>query len=155
MNSNKYHQYYKEVLQSTTKLSTCSRVNVGAIIVKKGRILCSGYNGTMPGRPHCNEVFSFSDQELMRLGSEEFLEVHRKFSLRNEGHAETSAIATAAKLGIAIDGCDMAVSHTPCLSCAKVIIPAGIKTVFYLEKYDREPEGLLLLEECGVECVQL
>lgn len=151
----KYHQYYKDVLIATTKLSTCSRVQVGAIIVSKGRILCSGYNGSMPGQPHCNEVFDVAEQFLMKSGSEIAVETHRRFSLRNEGHAEISAIATAAKLGSATDGCEMAVSHTPCLSCAKAIITSGIKTVFYLEKYDREPEGLELLAECGIECIQL
>lgn len=150
---NKYHKFYKEVLLATMKLSTCTRVQVGAIIVDNGRIICSGYNGTMPGQPHCYDHFKKADIELMT--KEEYSQMHREFSLRYEGHAEVSAIATAARLGIATQNCDIAVTHTPCPSCAKAIIIAGIKRVFYLEVYDREPEGLELLKECGVECLQI
>lgn len=148
--SSKYLNYYKEVLESSTKMSTCRRLHVGAIIVKEGRVKSSGWNGTMPGQPHCNEIFSEEDST-----SEAFYEAHGKFSAENEGHAEMSAIAYAAREGVATNGCDMAVSHTPCSACAKVIILAGIKRIYYIEKYDRDLTGMALLEKCGVECIQL
>lgn len=150
---NKYYTYYRTVLLATTELSTCTRVQVGAIIVRDGRILVSGYNGSMPGQPHCTDIFTPERIELMK--PEEYSEAHRLFSLHNEGHAEMSAISTAAKFGIAVGDCEMAVTHTPCPMCAKSIIIAGIQKVMYLEVYDREPEGLALLQKCGIECIQI
>lgn len=150
---NKYYNYYRTVLKATTELSTCTRVQVGAIIVREGRILVSGYNGTMPGQEHCEDVFT--PEVISKLTPEEYSEQHRLYSLYNEGHAEASAISTAAKYGIAVNGCGIAVSHTPCPMCAKSIIIAGIKEVMYLEVYDREPQGLELLRKCGIKCIQI
>lgn len=150
---NKYFNYYRKVLTATTELSTCTRVQVGAIIVRDGRILCSGYNGSMPGQPHCSDVFT--SERMCFLSAEEYSEQHRLYSLYNEGHAEASAISTAAKYGIAVNGCGIAVTHTPCPMCAKGIIIAGIKEVMYLEVYDREPQGLELLQKCGIKCIQI
>ena len=147
-NPNKYYDYYRQVLKATAELSTCTRVQVGAIIVRDGRILASGYNGTMPGQPHCD--VAFPDTSI-----DGYVEQHRLFSLYNEGHAEASAIASAARYGIAVDKCSIAVSHTPCPMCAKSIIIAGIKEVLYLELYDREPQGLELLQKCGIQCIQI
>jgi dCMP deaminase len=150
---NKYYDYYRKVLLATTELSTCTRVQVGAIIVRDGRLLSSGYNGSMPGQSHCSDVFP--PERIESMTPEEYSAAHRIYSLHNEGHAELSAISTAAKYGIAVGGCDIAVTHTPCPMCAKSIIIAGIQKVLYLEVYDREPEGLVLLQKCGIKCIQI
>ena len=148
----KYGRLYKEVLQAIEKQSTCARKQVGAIIVTNGRILSSGWNGSMPGQPHCNDHFTV--ENIAKLG-DSFYDVHGVWSTRSEGHAELSAIATAAKLGIAIGGCEIAVSMSPCNMCAKAIIISGLKKVYFIERYDRDPTGLELLEQCGIECIQL
>lgn len=132
------------------KNSTCKRLSVAAIIVKDGRVINSGWNGSMPGKQHCCEHFAH-----LPADHPDFYEQHGKWSARNEGHAEVSAIATAAKFGIAIGGWEMAVTHTPCLPCAKAIIMAGITKLYYLEMYDRDPEGMLLLLDQGIQCIQL
>ena len=36
------------------KRSTCSRLHVGAVFSKAGRILVTGYNGAPSGLPHCD-----------------------------------------------------------------------------------------------------
>lgn len=146
----KYNDFYKEVLQAAMKNSSCKRLHVAALIVKDGRIINSGWNGSLPGQEHCVDHFS-----QLSVDDPEFYVEHGKWSARNESHAEISAIATAAKFGIAIGGWEMAVSLSPCLPCAKTIVMAGIKKVYYLERYDRDPEGLILLQEVGIECVKL
>jgi len=148
--SDKYFEFYKDLLIAAQKNSTCKRLQVAAFIVKDGRVSQSGWNGSLPGQRHCTERFSHLDTT-----DPKFYEAHGKWSMRNESHAEISAIAFAAKHGIAIGGWHMAVTHTPCLPCAKTIIMAGITKVFYMEMYDRDPEGFNLLQELGVKCVQL
>jgi len=56
-------------------------------------------------------------------------------ALHLELHAETNAIATAAKYGIALDNCQMLVTHKPCLDCMRLIKASGIKRVYYLSDY--------------------
>lgn len=146
----KFSSYYKDVLLAAQKNSTCKRLNVAAVIVKDGRILSTGWNGSLPGREHCCD--HFSDLDSIQPW---FYETHGKFSLENESHAEVSAIAFAAKEGIKIDGCEMAVTHTPCLPCAKTIIMSGITKIYYLEKYDRDPAGYDCLVKSGIIMEQI
>ena len=148
--SNKYNVFYKNVLLAAMENSTCKRLHVAAIIVKNGRICQSGWNGAMPGQQHCTEKFKH-----VEVDDESFYAAHGVWSARYEGHAEVSAIASAARFGVAIEGWEMAVTLTPCLPCAKAIIMAGIVKVYYMNVYDRDPSGLELLQECGIECVRL
>ena len=46
-------------------------------------------------------------------------------------HAEQNAIGYAARNGINTDGCIMYCTQTPCISCAKLVVAAGIKKFFY------------------------
>jgi dCMP deaminase len=69
-------------------------------------------------------------------------------------HAEINAIANAAKHGIATEGADLYCTLSPCPICAKAIVNAGIKRVYYYEDY-RIREGLQLLTRAGIQCIQL
>ena len=44
----------------------------------------------------------------------------------------------------------MYVTTCPCFDCAKLIIQAGIKRVFFSEDY-RDMSGIALLEKAGIE----
>lgn len=139
-------EMFTDILGILEKRSTCSRVKVAALIVKDGRIISTGWNGVPAGHTHCTEVFDCLDKD-----SEEYLEEHRIFSERNEGHAEQNAIGYAARNGITTDNSTLYVSKSPCSSCAKLIIAAGITTVYYTEMYDRDPYGIKLLEKSNIE----
>jgi len=52
-----------------------------------------------------------------------------------EIHAEMNAITQCAKFGIDINGASIVCTHLPCLDCAKAIVGAGIKEVYYIEEY--------------------
>ena len=99
--------------------STCDRKWVGAVIVKDRGILTTGYNGSMVGAPHCDDV-----GHLMIDGH-----------CTRTVHAEMNAIAQAAKNGITIDGADLYVTARPCWNCFRVIANAGIENVYYEEEY--------------------
>jgi len=113
--------------------STCDRAMVGATIVKDRRILTTGYNGAPMGLPHCDDV-----GHLMVGG-------HCVRAL----HAEQNAIIQAALHGVSVRGGTIYVTHQPCLTCAKMIINAGLVRVVYAGHYPDE-QAVAFLSEAGV-----
>lgn len=145
MSLEKDKQTFKDILLILKKRSTCVRVQVAAIIVKDGRIISTGWNGTTSGSKHCNEIFNAFNFDATE---------HHNFSLKNEIHGEMNAIAMAAKNGMAVNGCDLYTTDSPCFDCAKLIKAVGIKRVFYVREYDRE-STIQWLNEHNIETVKL
>ncbi len=139
---------YNDILEVFEKKSTCVRLQVAAIIVSDDRIISTGWNGVPKGHKHCNQIFNATDQATIDQD-------HRTFSEQNEIHAEQNAIAFAARKGIATENCDLYVSVSPCTACAKLIISAGIKNVYYKKLYDRETYGLDLLKQSNINLIKL
>jgi dCMP deaminase len=125
--------------------STCIRRKVGAVLVKEKRILCSGYNGAPSKVPHCREVGCLRDQLKVPSGE--------KHELCRGVHAEQNAIIQAAYHGIPVNGADLYCTHQPCSICAKMIINAGIKIVYYKEGYD-DPLTLEMFDQAKVKLVR-
>ena len=162
-------EMYIELANNMAKLSTCSRVNVGAILVLDGRPILSGYNGAPSGHKHCRDVYIekyqkymvehkeplgiFLFEDFMRLP--EVREDHRKFSRLHEVHAEINIISQAAHKGLSVKGGKLYITHSPCNDCCKSILTAGISEVVFENLYDRETEGLQRLLESGVSVKQL
>jgi dCMP deaminase len=125
-------EFYKEMVKLYQRRSTCLRLQVGAIIVRDGRVISGGYNGAPSGMPHCTSDICGPDRPCTRTI-----------------HAEANAIAFAAKYGIATEDCGMWVTDSPCLDCAKLIINAGISSVVFLRAY-RDTSSIPLLQEAKV-----
>ena len=134
-------EYFMEIAGVVAKRSTCLRQNVGAVIVKDKRIIATGYNGAPSGLPHCLDIGCL--REKLNVPSGERQELCRGV------HAEQNAIIQAAKFGSSVEGGTLYSTHCPCITCAKMIINAGIKRVVYGKKY-ADRRGLELLEEAGV-----
>lgn len=130
--------------------STCSRLAVGCVIHRQGRILVQGYNGAPAGMPHCDHLCTchqYPSELWPRM--EDGVEIHRhKCPVMPEAcravHAEQNAIAWAARTGVKLEGSYLVCTHQPCLSCARSIINAGIVDVLFVEEY-RLKDGLELL----------
>ena len=162
----KYKAIYAGALKSYQNLSTCARLHVAAMLVKDGRILSVGYNGTAEGRPHCCDQFIRIGDEYFigeyappaemtqyKVTKEQWYDEHHKFSEKNEVHAEMNCIAFAIKNHIDVTECDLVISISPCIHCAKLIAAVGIKNVYYIDDYDRNPsDGLNYLIKNGVKC---
>lgn len=132
----KFDKYFLAVARLTAGLSYCKRLQVGAVAVRERRIICVGYNGTLPGQDNCCEE--------LRNG---------RITTKDETeHAERNLVAYAARNGIALAGCELYITHTPCVECAKVIANAGFIRVYAAEFY-RSNAGIELLERLGVECL--
>lgn len=111
--------YFMGIAEHVATRATCDRKHVGAVIVKGKEILATGYNGSMPHAPHCD------DAGHLMVGGHCVRTVH----------AEINAIAQAAKHGCQILGADIYVTAHPCWNCFKVIVNSGIKNIFYKEEY--------------------
>ncbi len=92
--------------------ATCPRASVGCVIVKDKRVLSVGYNGSLPGEAHCSDAGCL------------VVDGH----CRRTVHAEANAVAAAAKSGIALEGSQAFVTHTPCADCQKLLTSAGVLT---------------------------
>ena len=118
--------------------STCDRKHVGAVIVRNKNILSTGYNGSIKGLPHCDEV------------GHEMVDGH---CIRTT-HAEANAIVQAAKNGVSIDNSEIFVTASPCYNCFKLIANSGIKVIYYRELY-RDQRITDRAKEVGIELVSL
>lgn len=128
-----WDDYFMDITRQVAKRSTCDRARVGAVIVKDRRILTTGYNGSPAGLPHCDEV-----GHLMIDG-------HCVRAL----HAEQNAIIQAALHGVSVRGSTIYVTHQPCLTCAKMIINAGVIRVVYAGQYP-DDNSVAFLAQAGV-----
>jgi dCMP deaminase len=129
-----WDQYFMAQSHLLAMRSTCTRLAVGATIVREKRIIAGGYNGSIAGGEHCIDVGCYVvDSHCVRTI-----------------HAEMNAILQCAKFGVPTEGAEMYVTHFPCLPCSKAIIQAGIKAVYYANDYKNNPYAIELFEQAGV-----
>lgn len=134
------------------KRSTCSRLHVGCVIHRDGRILVQGYNGAPAGLKHCSHACSCGftiEDHLSRMPREHKSNCNSMQPCTRAVHAEQNAISYAARWGVELKGAAASVTHQPCMSCAQSVINAGIVSVDYVEPY-RLKEGVDLLLEAGI-----
>lgn len=130
------------------KRSTCSRLAVGAVIHRDGRILTQGYNGAPAGMTHCDHRCTCGAEDSRTPTAHASL-CHAGPNFCRAVHAEQNAIAYAARYGVRLEDAEIVVTHQPCLSCARLVINAGIRHVTYVNPY-RDLSGLHLLLEAGI-----
>jgi len=126
--------YFLKLANDIALRSTCLRHNVGAIIVRDGVILSTGYNGAPRGFPHCTSCIR--DHKNIESGKES--------EYCYAVHAEANAIINAARNGINIYDGELYCTHAPCSNCLKMIINSGIKIVYAQHEYKDEIRDKIL-----------
>ncbi|MFH0954907.1 MAG: dCMP deaminase family protein [Candidatus Micrarchaeota archaeon] len=129
-----WDDYFMELMRVVAKRATCDRGRSGCVIVREKHILTTGYVGSAPGQPHCDEVGHQMKKTVHEDGSESWHCVRTV-------HAEQNAIIQAAKLGISLEGTTLYCKMTPCRVCAMLIIGVGIKRVVCDRKYHAGKES--------------
>lgn len=133
-----WKDYFMNIAREVATRSTCDRKHVGAVIVREKTILSTGYNGSIKGLPHCDEVgCEMVDGHCVRTT-----------------HAEANAIVQAAKNGIQINQSEIYVTASPCYDCFKLIANAGIKIIYYDEFY-RDKRIIEKSKEIGIQLASL
>jgi dCMP deaminase len=108
--------------------STCTRLAVGAVLAREGRVLSTGYNGAPAGLAHCVH----EDEEPCTVAV----------------HAEANALLFAARHGARTLDTTMYCTHAPCLACSGLLLNAGVARVVYRQPF-RSQDGLARLAEGG------
>jgi dCMP deaminase len=127
-----------DIADVVSSRSTCDRKHVGAVIVRDRTILATGYNGSIRGMPHCDEVGHLMEEN------------HCVATI----HAEENAILAAAKNGVSIDRSCLYVTASPCWSCFKSVANAGLGRIVYGEFY-RDQRIFAVAAKLGIELLHL
>ena len=128
-----WNRYFMNLAVQAATRSTCPRKHVGAVIVRDKSILSTGYNGSIRGADHCTDVGC-----LIETGH----------CVRTV-HAEANALVQAASHGVRLEGAEIYVTASPCFDCFKLIVNAGIRTIYYGEFY-RDDRVLAFAKELGI-----
>ena len=123
-----WDEYFMEIARAVAKRATCDRGRSGCVIAKDKRVVSTGYAGSPPGLPHCDEVGHEMHMVTNVDGTQS------EHCIRTT-HAEQNAIAQAARFGISLDGATLYCRMAPCYTCAKIVITVGIKKVVVEKDY--------------------
>lgn len=136
-----WDEYFLQLADLVATRSTCLRRHVGAVLVKEGRIIATGYNGAPRGMAHCLEIGCLRDEMGIPSG--------QRYELCRGVHAEQNAIINAAYYGVATDNSILYCTNQPCIICARMIINAGIKAVIHRGNFTDEL-AKAFLSEAGI-----
>lgn len=134
-----WKQYFMMQALVIAQRSTCDRALVGAVLVKDKRIIGTGYNGSLSGQPHCDDV------------GHQMVNGHCVRTI----HAEMNCLIQCAKNGVSTDHTEIYVTHFPCYNCCKALLQAGVYRINYYFNYRDNPLAIELLKNCGVPYEQI
>lgn len=116
---------------------------VGAIIVKKNKIICYGYNGIVDRIKLCTKDTCLRISRNIEHGTR-----------RDECYgdcAEKRAFINAYKNNIDIKDSIIYITKSPCVSCCKLLINLGIKEIIFNELYSNSDFSFELLNQAGIK----
>ena len=108
--------WFTEALMYSTR-GTCDRLRTACLIINNKRIVGAGYNGSVAGQPHCDDVGHL------------IVEGHCERTL----HGEENAVINSERKDI--KGATAYIIGTPCLRCTRILINSGVAEIKYLGEY--------------------
>jgi dCMP deaminase len=155
----KWIDAFMDTAERFAQLSSATRLQVGAVVVKDNRIISIGYNGMPAGWDNNCEHTEYvgsdeqipSPDEMKRLGFTGNDSGWYRLKTKDEViHAEANAIIKLARDGESGTGSSLFCTHAPCIDCAKMIYGAGISSLYYRNAY-RNTAGINFLSKCNVQ----
>ena len=141
-----WDEYFLELAELVASRSTCLRRHVGAVLVRKERIIATGYNGAPRGLGHCLEIGCMREELDIPSG-------HR-YELCRGVHAEQNAIINAAYYGVSTEDTVLYCTNQPCIICARILINAGISKVVHRGNF-KDDLAMQFMQEAGIDVVQI
>lgn len=131
-----WDDYFMSIAKIVATRSTCDRLRAGAVLVKGGRIISTGYNGAPPGMPHCDGEAGHKMEEGHCIRTV---------------HAEENCILQAAALGgVSTSGSTLYTTYSPCYHCFKKLVVGGVKRIIAADLY-RDSTIAENCREVGIE----
>jgi len=128
-------EYYLDLAKSVCRRSTCTKVEIGAVIIRDDQVVATGYCGAPRGTRDSLE-HGFCLRKKLGIPSGQRYEMCRSV------HAEQNAIINAARSGTSLLGGDMyiygkvhddnevqPIDAFPCFICKKMLLNCGLKRV--------------------------
>lgn len=129
-----------------TRFSGCTKVSVGSVITDgKGNILSLGANAAVPDlckTNGCLRVTKYGENSKLHRAPEDCRALHSEIDAIC--HLQQSAAGGA-----------IFVTRYPCEACARAIVAAGIKTVYYGRKQNPSSETMQIFDSADVECIHV
>ena len=124
------HKYFMNIAMAVRLRANCKGNRVGAIIVLDNRIISTGYNGTPENMTNCLDggCYRCANRDRSYKSGE-------AYDLCICVHAEQNAILAAARFGISTSGSTMYTTMRPCFGCAKEMLQAQVRSVYYLHEW--------------------
>ena len=139
-----WDEYFINIALVVGERGTCDRGRSGAVLTKDNRIIMTGYVGSPPRLPHCDEA---GHEMQERRHADGTVSKHCVRTL----HAEENAMLHAAKFGVKIQGATMYSKMTPCINCARQMVACGIKRLVNLNDYHASAKSKALFKQAGIE----
>jgi dCMP deaminase len=133
-----WDEYFLKLAMLASERATCPRMHCGCVLVKDRFVLATGYNGSLPGQPHCEDAGCLVvDNHCVRTN-----------------HAEINALTQAAIHGAMVKGSTAYITNMSCTTCAKALIAAGISRVVVFSDF-HDTLATQFYTDSGVEIVKL
>lgn len=133
-----WDEYFLKLAMLASERATCPRMHCGCVLVKDRFVLATGYNGSLPGQPHCEDVGCLVvDNHCVRTN-----------------HAEINALTQAATHGVNLKGTTAYITNMSCTTCAKALIAAGVVRVVVFSDF-HDTLATEFYTKSGVEIVKL
>ena len=133
-----WDEYFLKLAMLASERATCPRMHCGCVLVKDNHVLATGYNGSLPGLPHCEEVGCM---------------IENNHCIRTN-HAEVNAIIQATAMGHNLQGASAYITNMACTTCAKLLIGAGVKRVLVFSDF-HDTRATEFFKEAGVKMEKL
>ena len=125
-----WDDYFMSIAFLASMRSPCTRLRVGSVIVKNGRIISMGYNGYIAGAPHISRLRDNHEQAII--------------------HSEINAVSDCARRGASLQDAAIYVTHYPCINCFRSLAACGIRRIYYYSDYNNDPFVSILAQDAGI-----
>jgi dCMP deaminase len=121
--------YFMGIAIAVRERANCLGKRVGAVLVREGRVLSTGYNGTPEDTENCVEG------GCLRCSRPGEYPSGTAYDLCICVHAEQNALMSSARFGIAAENSTLYTTTRPCFGCSKELLQAKIVKVYYVHDW--------------------
>lgn len=141
MTRRSWDDYFMAIAKAVSTRGTCDRARVGCVLTSGTFIVATGYNGSIPGEPHCDDVgHDMKDGHCVRTL-----------------HAEENAVVQLAKHGNSPwspSQLSAYCTHQPCWPCFRRLASIGVKRICYEKAYGHEERSRAAAIRLGIHVMQ-